>query len=248
MLPPIDHLAPQVNPAVAGLYAVATIIDTTAPTRISGGVKIHPANCGGNAGTWPSDPCAAVPDTLRKAGTRPGPSEPFEAVTVWGWDQCDPGEPEADVIARAEQALRLAEQGMVESALSTRLAADGAPLGTAANIVAAVGLLELALAEAGISGVVYANARVAAVAEDHGLIIRTGSALRTPLGHLWAFGAGFEYGHLHATGVPTVWRDAITTQTAVDPSENLRVAVAERTIVAGYECYIAGVTVADQED
>lgn len=248
MLPPFDYLAPQVNPTYTGLYAVATLIDTTLATRLSGGVRIHPVNCGGNAGTWPSDPCAAVPGELRKAGTRPTPADPFSPVTVWGWDQCDPTETEADVRSRAEQAVRLSEQGMVESALSLRLATDDAPLGTAGNVVDAVGQLEQALAEAGITGVIYANARVAAAADDHGLIIRTGGALRTPLGHLWAFGAGFEYGVMHATGIPTVWRDAFTTKSTLDPFENLRVAVAERTVVAGYECYIAGVDVADQGD
>ena len=74
MFPPIDYTAPPVNPAVAGLYAVATLINTTAATRISGGVQIQPVNCGGNAGTWPSNPCAVVPEGQLKTGTRPAPT------------------------------------------------------------------------------------------------------------------------------------------------------------------------------
>lgn len=247
MLPPFDYPAPMVNPSMTGLYAVATLIPAASPaSRLSGGVIIHPVNCGGNAGLWPADPCAPTGDAS-KHGERPLPSAAFVPVTVWGWDQCDLAEPEDALLSRAEQALTLSEQGMVESALAVRLAADGAPLGTATDIVDAVGKLELALADAGIVGVIHANARVAAIAEDKGMIIRTGSALRTPLGHLWAFGAGYDFGVLHATGTPTVWRDAITARTSIAPFENLRVAVAERTILAGYECHIAAVTVADQE-
>lgn len=251
-LPPLDYTAPLVRPSGGGLYAAATLIDRPDPSRLSGGVRIWPVNCDPSFGAWPADPCADTGD-LTKTGEREAPTDPFAALVAWGYDACDPTEPEQVLIDRAENALAYGEQTLAEAALAERLRADTTAVDVH-DVVAAVSALEGALAARRLTGVIHASPRVAAYAAHFGLIVRSGSALRTPLGHAWSFGPGYADADgvtvtdLFATGTVTVWRDAPTTRTALDPYTGERVAVSERTVVAGYECAVGAVHVTGDAD
>lgn len=246
-LPPLDYTAPIARPHGGGLYAAATLIDRPDPSRLSGGVSVWPTNCDPAFGAWPADPCADTAG-LSKTGDRSSPTEPFEPVVVWGYDECDPVETDEQVLARAEHNLLMGEQITVEAALAARLLVDAPPTAVH-DVVAAVSALEAALARRALTGVIHASPEVAAYASHFGLIVRSGTSLRTPLGHTWSFGAGYaeadgvEPTVLFATGQATVWRDAPTSRATLDARINRRAAVAERTIVAGYECAVAAVTV-----
>lgn len=246
-LPPLDYTAPLARPPGGGLYAVANLLDRPDPARLSGGVSIWPVNCDPSFGAWPADPCASTGDLL-KSGDRSAPTEPFEPVVVWGYDECGPTKAETDIVARAEHNLELGEQRTVEAALAERLRTD-LTRDSAHDLIDAVSRLEAALAARSLTGVIHASPAVAAYAQHFGLIIRPGNRPRTPMGHLWSFGAGYADGDgvsttdLFATGDVTVWRDAPTSRATLDPRHNLRLAVAERTIVAGYECPVAAVKI-----
>lgn len=246
---PVDYDAPPVNPIGVGLYSAATILDETGPSRfLSAGVEIRPRNCATGWGTWAADPCAdPTPDAL-KSGDRPTPGEPFEPLVIWGYDECGPLEDFTAYEERALQNARLHEQGLAESHFGARLAADATSPAATADLVAAVGELETALGEAGFYGVIHASTRYAAVAAQANLIIRTSGSpiLRTPLGHTWAFGAGYDTTldtTLVATGPVTVWRDPLVVRSALDERHNIKAAIAERGLVIGYECLVASASI-----
>lgn len=245
---PVDYDAPPVNPIGVGLYSAATLLDVTGPSRfLHSGVEIRPRNCATGWGTWEADPCAVPPVDALKAGDRPVAGDPFEPLVVWGYDECGPLEDFTEYEARALQNARLHEQGLAESHFGARLLADSTPT-TVADIVAAVSALEVAIGEAGFYGVIHASARFAAYAAQANLITRSSGSpiLKTPLGHTWAFGAGYEDtlgSTLVATGPVTVWRDPYVTRSTLDERHNLKAAVAERGIVVGYECLVAASTI-----
>lgn len=240
---PIDFQATPVNPSVGGLYQAATLIDVPAPSRLSAGVQIRPVNCSPAHGTWNTDPCAEP--VGKKSGERADPLDPFDPVLVWGYDQCDPTETVEDVRMRALQNLRLNEQEYAEFVLGERLEKDAlADTGIAvlSNLVAVVSNLEGRIGNN--TGFIHVSPFLAAHLATLNLITRTSGSpfLRSPLGHTYVFGAGYSDSlgtTLVATSQPYVWRDEVTVLDTLAPDENLRVAVAERHIVAGYECVYA---------
>ncbi|UYP17726.1 hypothetical protein OED52_13700 [Rhodococcus sp. Z13] len=244
---PVDYDAPPVNPIGVGLYSAATLIDEPGPARILAGVQIRPRNCGTGWGTWDTDICAdPAPNTL-KTGDRPEAPDAFTPLVVWGYDECGPLEDFTEYEARALQNARLHEQQLAESHFGTRLADDATPT-TVQDLVAAVATLETELGAAGFYGVIHASTRFAAYAAQANLIVTTSGSpvLRTPLGHTWAFGAGYDDtldNTLVATGPVTVWRDAYSTRSTLDERHNRKAAIAERAIVIGYECLIGAVTI-----
>lgn len=242
-LPPIDYQAPPLNAVGLGLYAAATLVDSA--TRLSGGVIIHPYNCGTNVGSWPSDPCATPEPDARKSGERTAPGDPFLPITLWGYDECDLIETDEQLLGRAQHGLMLTEEQHVAEAFKARADDDAGAAVAADDIVSAVADIEAALAtDPGVLGVIVADAVIAAHAESAGLIIRSGSSLRTPLGHRWAFVGGDVFGgDLYGVVGLTVWRDAVTAVPTIDARTNTRAAVAERTIVVGYECVPTRVTI-----
>lgn len=246
-LPSLEYDAPPVNPAGYGLYDAATIITAeNGGLRVGQDVQIRPLNCETAFGTWPADPCEVVDPELRKEGDRVDGADPFEPVVPWAYDECDPQETNTESQSRALQTLRLREPLLVESDFATRLLIDdGAPV-VVADIVEAVSALETELGEAGYLGVIHASRRWAAYAAQAQLIVRSGPILRTPLGHTWVFGGGYDAvlgATLVATGSVTVWRGGAVVNTALDPSINRRLSVAERNVVVGYECLVTSVTV-----
>lgn len=253
---PAFYDAPAVNPAGLGLYAAAALIDVPLPTmgtpadsRIQRGVIIRPFNCADGSGTWPTTPCLVPLDPdLRKTGLRADNSDPFLPLTVWGYDECGPREWGPLIKERAAQNLRLNEPLLVESDFATRLLADAAAPTVVADIIAAVSELEVQLGNAGYIGTIHASRKFAAYADRFGLIQRTSGAaiLRTPLGHAWSFGGGYDdvlEDTLVATGPVTVWREPVVATDDLDQNTNSKFSLTERNIVVGYECLVTAVTV-----
>lgn len=220
-LSPVEFEAPLVNPSPNGLYvATAWTDETGAPRWLASGVRIRPHNFGGEDafGLWGADWCDPEPGEL-KDGERPAIPDPFDPLTAWAYDQCDlTGASQAEVRARALQNLRIIEQVAVEREFAARLLIDA---GTPAP---------------------------AAAAQRYGLVIGSaaGSAPRSPLGHTWVFGGGYVEG-LGSTIVGTSptfgWRDQPVLREAVEARYNQFVAVAERSVVIGYEKTVAAATI-----
>lgn len=252
---PVWFDAPMVNPATPGLYTVTQWdeVGTDEPSRHLTGVVIRGANYGGAdaAGVWNTDWCAPPPldNPERKEGTRPPVLDPFDPMTVWAYDECDLTEPSRrEVEQRAAQLFRLEEQPMVEREFAARLLvdADDVPGGIATrpNLKEAVAYLEGAMAETNTVGFLHIGAQ--AVALEPALFTKSGIARVSPSGHTWIIGGGYVAGlgnTIVATSQPFGWRDPVRVRTAVDERHNVFAAVAERTVLVGYEAVIAAVTV-----
>lgn len=244
-MPAVEYDAPAVTPAGLGLYEAATVINTTRPSRILAGVNVRSFNCAQSFGTWPTDPCAD-PGTARKEGDRPELGDPFPPVQAWAYDECDPQETDPQSAARAQQTLRLQEPVLVESVFADRILTDAGTPETVSSLVDAIGVLEEALGETGYTGNIHAARRWAAPASQFRWDNQTGAVLKTPLRHNWVFGGGYGSvlgNTLVATGPVFVWRDELTSQTVLDPRINRKATVAERSVVVGYECIVAAVTI-----
>lgn len=110
------------------------------------------------------------------------------------------------------------------------------------DIVAAVGHLEAELAKTNTVGLIHASAAVAAAVAQANLIVTSGGAARTPLGHLWVFSGGYVEGlgkALVATSPTYGWRDTVAVRDTFAPTENEYLAIAERSVVVGYERAVA---------
>jgi hypothetical protein len=252
VLQAVQFDAPLVNPAAYGLYPAVSWTDEDGPPRwLDGGVEIRPHNYGLDDafGVWGADWCAD-PNTITevKEGTRPTGLDPFDALTVWAADQCDLTAPsQAEVRERAQQALRLRESAAVEREFSSRLLADAGTPGSASTAAEAVAQLGAELAKTNTLGVIHASPSYAVALADAGALTRSGTgALVTPLGHRLVLGGGYVDGlgdTLVATSPVFGWRTPVTLRDAVDAPHNTFVAIAERSLVIGYEASVAAVTV-----
>lgn len=251
---PVPFEPPLLNPAPIGLYAATTWTEVGAgeASRHLNGVEVRPVGNYGGAGQfgiWPNDSCATgtEPDpALRKTGTRPGGLDPFESVTVWAYDECDLTAPSRDEVqARALQIMRLEEQVAVEREFAERMKADAGVIDqTAASFKLAVGYLEGALALTNTTALFHAGAQWAS--QEFGLVIRSGTRWVSPLGHTWVFGGGYVDGLenvIIATSPTFGWRDQVQVRAAIDERHNTFAAVAERTVLVGYEHLIAAVEI-----
>lgn len=184
-----------------------------------------------------------------KTGERPEILDPFDPITAWAYDQCDLTAPSrAEVEARAQQILRLEEQVSVERQFAGRMLLDANDLPgsiqTATDLRAAVGYLEGQMALTNTLGFFHAGAQWAS--QEIGLAIKQGTKWVTPLGHTWIFGGGYVDGlddTIVATSQPFGWRDEPVVRAAIDPHRNIYLAVAERSVVIGYEHLITAVTI-----
>lgn len=136
----------------------------------------------------------------------------------------------------------------MEREFAARLLIDAGTPAPAADIIAAVSHIEAAFAATNTTGLIHASASLAAAAQRYGLVIGSagGSAPRSPLGHTWVFGGGYVEG-LGSTIVGTSptfgWRDQPVLREAVEARYNQFVAVAERSVLIGYEKAVAAATV-----
>lgn len=241
-LPGFDFTAPPQPPLRSYLYDAATVIDVTGTgTRVLEGVRVWPTNCG-PSGTWPSDPCAIIPPGQTKGGDRPGPSDLFDPLVVWAWDECGPGEDEAVVTARALHLLNLNEIAYVESAFAALLIAGaGAAVSTSAAPRHAMALLASSMRCNGTRGVIHADMTKVSHAHAQNAINDSDALTFRPYGLPVATGCGYEaLGDLIVgTGPLFIWRNEPTVQFVFDPARNLTMALAERAVLVAYEpCFI----------
>ncbi|MCV7368531.1 hypothetical protein CRI77_22430 [Mycolicibacterium duvalii] len=247
---------PALNPATPGLYATTSWTEVAAgePSRHINGVEVRGPNYGGKdaAGVWTAPWCSVPPidSPERKEGTRPGILDPFEPVTVWAYDECDLTEPSRrEVEARAAQVFRLQEQPMVEREFAARLLVDAGELpgGIAARPTLKEAVAYLEGEGAKTNTMVYFHVAADLVAIEPDLFARSGTARVSPSGHTWVIGGGYVAGLANtivATSQPFGWRDTVQVRTAMDEHRNLFAAIAERTVLVGYEAVVAAVGIA----
>lgn len=250
---PIEFEAPQIEPTPGGLYAATTWATETGPPRwLASGIRVRVTNYGGEAASgiweaaWLAGPGDLTDDDL-KTGTRPDNLDPFTPLTVWAFDQSDDGDlsdpTAAQVRYRAERILAMSEPTAVERRFAARLLADAGTPAEKISLAEAVGHLEELFAATGTLGVIHARAGLLAIAESNRLIVRDPAApgvLRTPAGHRWAFGGGYATpGALGDTLIATSalygWRDVVLINDTFQHALNRYAAVAERSVVVGYE-------------
>lgn len=243
--PHAESDGPVARPAGYGLLAAANVLPTP-PYGDMFGVDWEPPPCG--AARYWVNPCSD--ETVPASKTfedRPARimTEPF--VIYWG-EECGSVGGFTDTDARVRAGLSQGESRAVEARLwSGELLTDSEDLGTGRGIIDALGHLEEELAGRTSSlGIIHAPVRIAPHAANANLIVYDGPVMRTPLGHAWAFGGGYDPllgspptdgAVMVATGPMTLWRGPVITQGPVlDRSKNRYVAVAERIYSAGWDC------------
>ena len=263
---PVEFTPPVAAPThPLGLDAATTWIETASPEEarrwLPAGVQFRRLAHGPTSafGVWGA-PWCVDPDDLDPDDTKTGPAvedddpDPFTAMTVWASDrlqECgnlsafDRGQ----AVDRARQTFLQKEPLAVETEFTTRLLADAPSPTSTADLVAAVGHLEQAFATTGTVGLVHARVGLLAVAEHLRLVVRdtaTPGVLRTPAGHRWVFGAGYATPlgeKVIGTSATYGWRDEIAVREALDPWSNQFLAVAERSVVVGYEAVIGAAVI-----
>lgn len=246
--------APLVNPSPQGLYSAVTWPDEgELPRWLDSGVQIIKHNYGQEAamGVWDAPWCGepGSGDTDLKTGVRPEDPAPFLPITAWAYDECDPRPSSRDEIrVRVAQNMRLGEQVMVERQFADRLVDDATSLGIvgAPDLRLALGYIEGLLAKTNTVGMVHASPEWAS--REFGLVVPSGTAVRTPLGHLWVFGGGYVDGLgdlIVATSPVYGWRDQVQVRETFQQETNTYAAIAERSVVIGYEQLIGAVLIAD---
>lgn len=252
VLQAVQFPVPLLNPSNTGLYGATTWQTDGVPRWLDPGVQFRPVNTGATegSGVW-SAPAFATSDELTdddiKKGVRPALPDTFTALTVWSEDDYDLFETtDGDIVTRAQQNLRLGEQQLVEAAFATRVLADAGTPDTSTDIVGAIAYLEGLFAKAGVTGQIHASAEWAASAAQAMLLTKSGSVSRTPLGHQWVFGGGYVDGlgdTLVATFPTFGWRTDPVLRVADSPDYSRHTAIAERSVVVGYEALVGAVTI-----
>lgn len=255
----IEFEAPLANPSPSGLYSAVTWVQDGGDTArfLGEGVRIRPHNYGAedSVGLWEAPWCGdgsaitqdwfasspgASPGQQIKFGVRPGIPEPFTSSTIWAYDECDPTpESRAEVRIRVAQNLRLMEQTLAEIMLSQRMLADAASH-SAANLRDALSYVEGQLALTGTLGVVHASPEMAS--QEFGLVVGNSPPFRTPMGHRLVLGGGYVLTlptMLIATSPLYGWRTDTVIRETFDHEHDTWAAVAERSVVIGYERLVA---------
>jgi hypothetical protein len=267
--PPMYVDAPAVTPYLYGLFSVAQM-PVDADEHWQCGVEYEPQACG-PAKTW-ADPCDDDPlnpqaPKAADEGVALVTGSPF--VVYAGFNCHLVGRSEADVQARAAQALALGEQRAVEQAYWTGeagnypLLADPAAVvlgGGAVSPIAALGALEGYLgSNYGGIGVIHTPRAVVAWLSREGVLSRDRDRLVTDLGTWVAAGGGYAVNTgpdgtpaaagtawMYATGAVVVrrspvWLNPDSVAQALDRTSNLVHLLAERTYVITHECILAAV-------
>lgn len=253
MLSPVRFDAPLVNPSMPGLWSATQWTEAEEPLRwLPSGVEIRPWNYGFAgfgvwAAAWNARESDLGPDDVKAPADRPTGLPAFAAITTWAADECDLRAPSRDEVrTRASQIHRLREPIAVETEFAGRLLDDAGTPGDVADVVEAVGHLEDLFAQTNTVGFIHAAPSWAARASQANLIVRSGTGLRTPLGHAWVFGGGYGVGLanvLVATSQPFGWRGQVSVKTAEKLEHNRFYALAERSLVIGYEALIGAVDI-----
>lgn len=266
-LAPVEFIPPLVQPFHPhGLDAVTRWDETSsaqAARWLPSGVQIRQRSHRdpGAFGVWGAPWCVGVEDLDPEDDVKTGPPpedddpDPFEAMTVWAFDRLQEcgnlsADDRAQTVERARHTFALKEPIAVETELAARMLADAPSPTDVDDIVAAVGHLEQTFAAAGTVGLIHARAGLLAVAEDRRMIMRDPAEpgiLRTPMGLRWVFGAGYATplgDKLIGTSQTYGWRDEIEVREAIQYEANQFIAIAERSVVVGYEALIGAVEIA----
>lgn len=264
-LQPVEFTPPLVAPSSPyGLDAATTWTEGAAgealrwlPAGVRFRLRTHRASSA--FGVWEAAWCAS-PDDLTADDIKDGPAftdddpDVFDPMVVWAFDRLQEcgnlsAFDRAEVRERARQTFAIREPLAVETEFVTRLLAD-APTPTAVDdVVAAVSRLEEAFGTTGTGGLIHARLGLLAVAEDRHMIVRnpaTPGVLWTPGGLRWVFGSGYAtpLGDTLIGTSPTYgWRSEVALREALHASTEEFVAIAERSIVLGYEAVVAAVTI-----
>ncbi|CAN5303748.1 hypothetical protein BH11ACT6_BH11ACT6_53460 [soil metagenome] len=253
-LAPLVYNAPLINPSAQGLWAATQWQESEEPLRwLPSGIEVRPWNFGldDSFGVWAAGWCAQEedlgPGDVKESAGRPEGLPAFAAITSWAADECDLTAPSRDEVrTRAAQAHRLREPIAVESEFAVRLLDDAPTPTVVANLVEAVSRLEESFAVTNTVGFIHARPGWAAVAAQANLIIRGSSLPKSPSGHTWVFGGGYvdALGDvLVATSQPFGWRGQVALRTAEDLPHSRFHAIAERSLLIGYEALVGAVEV-----
>ncbi|CAM3070391.1 hypothetical protein BST27_29660 [Mycobacterium intermedium] len=263
LLPAIIFDPPQVPPNPYGLYSHVRWVQSGDPFRalLHQGVVIRPHNYGGEGafGVWNAGWCED-PDSIaaedRKHGTRPDAEEldPFTSETVYAFDHNACGDLSAEEIqATRDRALRnllRLEQNAAERQLAVRMLADAGTPRATTDIVAALAHIETQFAITATAGFIHASSYWAAHAIRSQLAVRDGDRFVTPLGHTWVFGGGYADELdtvLVATSPIFGWRGETQINESIQHTTNEFIAVAERSVLLGYEKAVAAAEIETPE-
>lgn len=240
----VIYTPPLANPAGVGLYTAATVLEPAEPSRLGFGLTVESWNCG-PSWVWPINCEAALPDPSPKGAQDRAERLEFTGEVIGADDDCSALVPETEAAQRAQQLLRLQESVRVEQQLVAKLTTAAGTPTTVAGVVAAVGALEEAIAPYGFGGVLHAAPHLAAALRAAQLVIAQGGQLLSPLGHRWAFGAGYAGldETIVATGPVTVHRGPVVMTHGPDYPHNERLSVAEREVLVAWECWAEAVTI-----
>ncbi|MBV9923198.1 MAG: hypothetical protein JOY78_20425 [Pseudonocardia sp.] len=247
---------PLLAPSATGLYSHVNWQQVGDPYRafMRAGIIIRPHNYDGGLGVWGAGWCADPnnPGDL-KTGNRPNIDSlaPFVPETVYGFDHDYCGLMDTvslqEVRDRARHNLELNEGNAAERQFAARMLTDAPSPPAVSDIQEAVGQLEAALAETGTVGYIHANPFWAS--QVWGLVLGNAPGpFHTPLGHTWVFGGGYVEGlgnTLVATSQVFGWRGDPQFNEAfqhdADDAFEQFIAVAERSVLLGYEKLVAAV-------
>lgn len=258
-----QHLipAPAPGPLRYGLFTAASmsVLDTRG---IGAGYQWVSDACGNDVVTY-DQTCEASPAKPFTEGSDVFGADPF---WVLARKRCGSvGRTAAEAQAAARQMLATGEQTRVEDVLwdggglvglAPTLTAAGATtvVPTVAGAGAAVAALEAAFyAVHGYVGTIHVNTAAYAAVDYAGIVEGAGGAgaLRTPIGSVWSFGAGYDvtgpagaapaagFAWAFMTAPVTVWRTDVMQQDALqtfDRTLNQWDTLAERVYVVGFDC------------
>lgn len=252
VLTPITFDPPEAARITAGLYgAVQWEQDGTLPLRfLDAGVVVRTQNTGldNQVGLWDENWLASAGSLSsdKKKDRTTAFLDEFVATTVYAYDHNYNGDLTAasrgEVAARASRALDLLEPIEVETILAARLVSDAGSPSTKTGLLATVSYLEGALAAKGLQGHFHIGAQYAA----HAANLRLNDNGLTPHGHRWVFGGGYVGGlgtKVVVTTKPYGWRGPVEHNDVIKHDTNQYIAVAERSLVIGYEAVLAAAVI-----
>jgi hypothetical protein len=233
--------APAVAPHPYGLFSVAPPA-TPAETSWQMGVSWESWACIDPNTT--TDPCIDGSTPAAKEFEQCPDTNYHKPITVFLGVKRSGGMGDADQLAAG--ALAGAEEFAVERFLWERMVADSAPVVGTGNAADALMRVEAALGAGYMgTGVIHMN-RGAATLLGSQLVVK-GSQLQTIAGTPVAAGAGYNLDLLAAgkvtiygTGAVTIRRGVVDTSITWDRAINDELALAERTYVAGWDCFVVG--------
>lgn len=252
------HDPDQLPPYPRGLYEHVNWIQDGGVPRflMEDGLVIRPANFNAEIGAWDKDWCVD-PDTLipsdYKLAERGAFDEdhPFTHDVAYGADRSFTGNLHADerqrVRDRALNNILRLEQMVTERNLADRLIADITAQSittlTATSPAIAIAKLEDAAAETGVGGLLIHGKPYWASIYPDGFT----ESLETKVGHLqYVAGGGYVQGltnRLVLTSPVLGWRSDLESNEALKLQYNQFIAVAERSVLLGYEKIVATVTI-----